>query len=135
METLLLIIRRILDHPIGRQMDLINNQNHEGVSPIEMAIKLGLPEVVEILAARSFFPENITILGSTLVDRVTDIHNVGNLFCVEGENLVMHVDMDITEPSMSFSDYCRRLEKIEDRFQYRPPSHGRYVDFDIEEVD
>ena len=135
METLLLIIRRILDHPTGRQMDLINNQNHEGVSPLEMAIKLGLPEVVDILAAESFFPEHMTMLGSTLFDRVTDIHNVGNLFCVEGENLLMHVDMDITEPSMSFSDYRRRLEKIKDRFQYRPPSHGRYVEIDIEEVD
>jgi len=135
METLLLIIRRLMDHPTSRQMDLINNQNHEGVSPLEMAIKLGLPEVVEILVARRFYPERIAILGSTLFDRITDPHDVGYLFCIEGENLVLDLDMNITKPAMSFSDYRRRLEKIKDRFQYRQPSHGRYVEIDIEEVE
>ena len=43
------LFESVLDHPKVRQSNIVNHENYQGYSPLEMAIELGLPRYAKIL--------------------------------------------------------------------------------------
>lgn len=68
-----LLLQNVLDHPIVQQRQLLEVEDYNGITPLGLAIQLGVPNYVEIFlgwGARAVFPAK----GTSLPEFVTSLH-------------------------------------------------------------
>lgn len=107
-ETLIVMTRNLLAHPIAKEKDLINILNYDGVSALKMAVFFGLSHIVQIfLERRHGISKQIVADVSSMVRNLTP------------ENAPPFVVADGVEPPKNpggnsrryaFSDYKRRMD-------------------------
>lgn len=118
------LLENLLQHPVAKERDLLNDQGYHGIAPLGLATFYGLPYLVEVLLKFGATMENVASPGMTLAEMIRDCRIFQPRYVVESVESPTDLDrrdrrrVNIErENYCSLSDYDSNLERI-DAMQY-----------------
>ena len=112
-KMMAILLENLLQHPVAKERDLLNDQGYHGIAPLGLAIIYGLPYLVEILLKFGATTTNVAYPDMTFAEMVRDCRTFQPRHVVEFAESALALNDNINEEEYySLSDYDSNLERI-----------------------